>query len=29
MSLEYIVGLTLSLLLLAYLAYALLRAEKF
>jgi K+-transporting ATPase KdpF subunit len=28
-SLEYIVGLALSLLLLAYLAYALLRAEKF
>jgi len=29
MSLEYIVGLALSLLLLAYLAYALLRPEKF
>jgi K+-transporting ATPase KdpF subunit len=29
MSLEYIIGLALSLLLLAYLAYALLRAEKF
>jgi K+-transporting ATPase KdpF subunit len=29
MSLEYLVGLILSLLLLAYLAYALLRPEKF
>jgi K+-transporting ATPase KdpF subunit len=29
MSLEYIVGLVLSLLLLGYLAYALLRPEKF
>jgi K+-transporting ATPase KdpF subunit len=29
MSLEYIIGLALSLLLLAYVAYALLRAEKF
>jgi K+-transporting ATPase KdpF subunit len=29
MSLEYVVGLVLSLLLLAYLAYALLRPEKF
>jgi len=29
MSLEYVVGLALSLLLLAYLAYALLRPEKF
>ena len=29
MSLEYVVGLALSLLLLAYLGYALLRSEKF
>jgi K+-transporting ATPase KdpF subunit len=29
MSLEYLVGLVLSLLLLAYLAYALLEAERF
>jgi K+-transporting ATPase KdpF subunit len=29
MSLEYVVGLALSLLLLAYLGYALLRPEKF
>jgi K+-transporting ATPase KdpF subunit len=29
MSLEYLVGLVLSLLLLAYLAYALLRPERF
>ena len=29
MSLEYVIGLALSLLLLAYLAYALLRPEKF
>ena len=29
MSLEYVVGLALSLLLLVYLGYALLRAEKF
>jgi K+-transporting ATPase KdpF subunit len=29
MSLEYLVGLVLALLLLAYLAYALLRPEKF
>jgi K+-transporting ATPase KdpF subunit len=29
MSLEYVVGLVLSLLLLAYLGYALLRPEKF